>query len=140
MKFWLENQITRIVSFVFNILLLIRGCFTAILRLGCIWRERGNSAQALENYRKVIALDEENHIPHLFIANLHMAQGETRSAQTNYEKVLKLNNHKDDVYALTGLGNVWLEALYNVKRGEKDEKVPNILIFNFEMNLLLGKN
>jgi RNA polymerase-associated protein CTR9 len=93
-----------------------------MILLGCIWRERGNATKALENYNNAVIADEENDVPHFFIANFHMSNNETRQAQTSFETVLKMKDQKDNPYALIGLGNVWLEALYSVKRGEKDEK------------------
>uniref|UniRef100_A0A914ZB19 Tetratricopeptide repeat protein n=2 Tax=Panagrolaimus superbus TaxID=310955 RepID=A0A914ZB19_9BILA len=95
----------------------------SIIRLGCIWRERGHSTKALEYYNKAISADEDCDIPYLFIANLHISLNDTKNAQTTFETVLKLKDQKDNVYALIGLGNVWLEALYSVKHGDKDEKV-----------------
>lgn len=91
------------------------------MRLGCILRDRNDTTKALNRFKDALSIDTENPVPWLLIANLHMEKGETKIAQSNYEQVLKGN--KTHAYALVGLGNVWLDALYNVRTGEKDEKV-----------------
>jgi len=95
----------------------------ALLRIGCIWRDRGDYMKAMNKFKDAIAIDTENPIPWIYIANLHMDKGETKLAQSSYEQVLKTN--KNHPYAMIGLGDVWLDALYNVRSNEKDEKEKN---------------
>ena len=76
--------------------------------------------KAMNKFKDAIAIDTENPIPWIYIANLHMEKGETKLAQSSYEQVLKTN--KNHPYAMVGLGDVWLDALYNVRSNEKDEK------------------
>uniref|UniRef100_A0AC34QS80 RNA polymerase-associated protein CTR9-like protein n=1 Tax=Panagrolaimus sp. JU765 TaxID=591449 RepID=A0AC34QS80_9BILA len=108
---------------IYNAILTKKPTFSdVILRIGCMYRNRGDSMKALTKFKEAIAIDTEDALPWLFIANVHMDKGETKLAQSNYEHVLKSKDHKNHPYALIGLGNVWMDALYSVRSGEKDEK------------------
>lgn len=83
-----------------------------VIRLGCLYRDKGDSHRAITHFKEAIAIDANNPDPWTYLANMHMTNNELGPAQKKYEQILKKEGYEGDTYCLVALGNVWLKALY----------------------------
>ena len=128
---FVRGQITWIVSIYITIDKL---CFSGILRLGCLVRNKGDLHHASLLFKESMGVNPSHPDPWTLIGNMHMSKEEWGPAQKKFEQILKLTNNTD-VYSFIALGNIWLEMLFASKTREKVFEKHKIVIIIYFLGL-----
>lgn len=86
-----------------------------LLKLGAVQNERGNHLDAISSYKKVLAIEANNHEAKYKLAETFLLLGELDAALTHYNSLL--NQNIKDHHALNGLG-VLLDTLSEHKTAQ----------------------
>ncbi|CBY09563.1 unnamed protein product [Oikopleura dioica] len=84
----------------------------AILRLGCMHRDKGQIFDASDLFKEGLNIDPESPDAWSLIGNLHLEKGEWGTGQKKFERILKAERTANDAYANVALGNVWLQMVH----------------------------
>lgn len=93
----------------------------ALLRLGCMQRDRGDDTGALKTFDKALEMDPTCAEACLLQGNIFLRKREWVFAQKKFEKVMGMPNLKNDPYAFLSMGNIFMSNL-----GEKNRYTKNM--------------
>lgn len=93
----------------------------ALLRLGCMQRDRGDEAAAIKTFDKALEVDPTCAEACLLQGNIYLRKREWVFAQKKFEKVMGMPNLKNDPYAFLSMGNIFMSNL-----GEKNRYTKNM--------------
>ena len=89
----------------------------AYLRLGCMYRDKGQIFDASDWFKEALQIDPESPDAWTLIGNLHLQKEEWGPGQKKFERILKSERTANDAYANVALGNVWLQTIHQPTRG-----------------------
>lgn len=90
----------------------------AILRLGCMHRDKGQIFDASDWFKEALQIDPESPDAWTLIGNLHFQKEEWGPGQKKFERILKSEKTAHDTYANVALGNVWLQTIHTPTRDQ----------------------
>ncbi|KAI0977792.1 hypothetical protein GJ496_002225 [Pomphorhynchus laevis] len=108
----------------------------AVLRLGCMARDRGQIYEASDWFKDALQVNQENADAWSLIGNLHLVKQEWGPGQKKFERILHNPQNSTDAYSMIALGNVWLNTLYQSNRDRQKDKRHQARAINIYRNVL----
>ena len=106
------------------------------LRLGCMFRDRGQIYEASDKFKDAMQFSQEHPDAWSLIGNLHLTKMEWGPGQKKFERILKQPQTSNDAYSHIALGNVFLQTLHQPTKDKDKEKKYQDRALNFYKQVL----